>query len=195
MKKPLAAAAIGMVATLAVPAIAFAHVVVTPHQAGVGQELVFSVSVPNERRVAVRSIKLEVPKGVEEVTPTVTPGWTIATVSSGGTITAITWMGTIPVGQREDFSFGAQVPATATQLDWKAYQTYADGTVVHWDQTPAGSDDAKGTAGPYSVTQVVDDLGLDAPNSVGADKNTLALVFSAGALALSAGGLFIRRRR
>ncbi len=50
-------------------------------------------------------------------------------------MSAVTWSGTIPVGQREDFSFGAQVPGTAMQLDWKAYQTYTDGTVVHWTKS------------------------------------------------------------
>ncbi|MEJ0073383.1 MAG: DUF1775 domain-containing protein [Candidatus Saccharibacteria bacterium] len=58
---------------LALPAVAFAHVIVTPSQAGVGQELVFNVSVPNERESDVTSVKLNIPKGVGEVTPTVIP--------------------------------------------------------------------------------------------------------------------------
>jgi hypothetical protein len=44
------------------------------------------------------------------------------------------WMnGSIPVGQRDDFVFSAQAPADESTLVWKAYQTYADGTVVAWD--------------------------------------------------------------
>ena len=196
MKKQMITSGMAALAILALPAVAFAHVIVTPNQAGVGEELVFNVSVPNERNVAVSSVKLDIPKGVDEVTPTMIPGFTITTTGSTDNITSITWSGSIPVGQREGFSFGAQVPATATQLDWKAYQTYADGTIVHWDQKPAGSDDAVGTAGPYSVTKVVNDLSSTASSTgtASSSRETLALVFSVAALVLSIGGLFLRRR-
>jgi len=195
MKKLLTSTITGVAIAFALPAVAFAHVIVTPNQAGVGQELVFNVSVPNERSVPVSSVKLDIPSGVDEVTPTMVPGFTISTTGSTDTVTSITWTGSIPVGQREDFSFGAQVPAKATQLDWKAYQTYADGTVVHWDQKPAGSDDAVGTAGPYSITKVVNDLSSTSTTSStgSSSKDTLALVFSIAALVLSIGGLFLRR--
>ena len=195
MKKVLAHIALTFGLVFALPAVAFAHVIVTPNQAGIGQELVFNVSVPNERTVDVTNVKLVIPKGVSDVSPTVIPGWTITTQSSNNNVTAINWSGNIPVGQREDFSFGAQVPASPTQLDWKAYQTYADGTVVHWDQHPSGSDDAVGTAGPYSVTNVVNDLNSNDTNSNNSNRATVALVFSVAALALSIGGLFIRRKR
>jgi uncharacterized protein YcnI len=195
MKRVLVSSVAGVAVALALPAVAFAHVIVTPNQAGIGEELVFNVSAPNERSVPVSSVKLDIPKGVDEVTPTMIPGFTIATTGSTDDVTSVTWTGSIPVGQREDFSFGAQVPATATQLDWKAYQTYADGTVVHWDQKPTGSDDAVGTAGPYSVTKVVNDLTSSTTSTSGSNKDTLALVFSVAALALSIGGLFLRRGR
>ena len=122
MKKRMIISTVATIGILALPALASAHVIVTPGQAGVAQELVFNVSVPNERSVAVTSVQLDIPKGVDEVTPTVTPGWMITT-AGGNDVTTITWTGAIPVGQREDFSFGAQAPASATQPDWKAYQT------------------------------------------------------------------------
>lgn len=179
---------------LLLPAVAVAHVVVTPSRAGIGEELVFTVSVPNERNVPVTSVKLDIPNGVEGVTPTMAPGFTISVTGSTNTTTSITWTGSIPVGQREDLSFGAQVPARATQLDWKAYQTYGDGTVVHWDQKPTGNDDATGTAGPYSVTAIVNDLSSPSNTPTGnSSKTTLALVVSTTALLLSIGGLFLRR--
>ena len=195
MRRLLTGTVITITMILAVPAVAFAHVIVTPNQAGVGEELVFNVSVPNERGVAVNSVKLDIPNGVSNVTPTVIPGWSINTDGSTDNVTAITWTGTIPVGQREDFSFGAQVPANATQLDWKAYQTYADGTVVHWDQKPAGSDDATGNAGPYSVTKVINDLTSSGTTTKSSSTDSLALVFSIAALILSLGSLFLRRSK
>jgi uncharacterized protein YcnI len=181
---------------LTVPVLASAHVVVTPDQAGIGQALTFNVSVPNERQTPVVNLKLDIPKGITEVTPTVKPGWTITTTKDGNDITVITWSdGSIPVEQRDDFSFSAQVPGSPTELDWKAYQTYGDGTIVHWDQKPAGSDDSKGTAGPYSVTQVVDDLSKPATDSDthATQLSIIALVLSVLAIAI-AGYTVLKRR-
>jgi uncharacterized protein YcnI len=196
--KRLIISIIASVSTIAlIPVAAFAHVVVTPNQADVGQELVFNVSVPNERDTIVTTIKLDIPKGVTEVTPTVLPGWTIVTTGSGDNVTTITWSGTIPIGQREDFSFGAQAPGSATQLDWKAYQTYGDGTIVHWDQTPAGSDDATGNAGPYSVTKVVNDLTSTTATTSSNNDNTpiLAIVISIFAVLLSIMSLLTKKKK
>jgi uncharacterized protein YcnI len=185
-----------------VPAIASAHVIVTPNTAGVGQELVFNVSCPNEQQTPITKLTLDMPKGVSEVVPTEKDGWTITTTSNNSTsdpeITTITWTGTtstIPVGQREDFGFGAQVPGTATTLDWKAYQTYADGTIVHWDQTPNGkSDDSVGEAGPYSVTKVTDDLvASTTPATAKSSSNTLPLIISIVALLVGIYGLLRKK--
>jgi len=182
-----------LLATVLLPTAAFAHVVVTPDQTGVGARTAFVVGVPNEKDVAVTGVKLLVPKGVENVQPNVTAGWKITVVHDGDNVSSITWKGTIPAGQRADFDFKAQAPARASELHWKAYQTYADGTVVRWDQNPTAAD--KDNAGPYSITKVVDDLdGRAAPPSAG-NQNTLALAFSIAAVLLSVGGLFLRRRR
>jgi uncharacterized protein YcnI len=183
---------------LLMPAVAFAHVVVTPRQAGIGQHLTFTVGVPNERQSAVVNVMVRIPSGVTDVTPTTKDGWTIDTTKSGGSateITSIVWSGgTIPVGQRQDFSFSAQVPAEATDLNWSAYQTYEDGTVVHWDQKPNGSDDSKGNAGPYSVTHVVNDLQGGGSGSTKSGSNTAALILSIIALAVSLGSILLRKK-
>lgn len=176
---------------LITPAIAFAHVVVTPSQVGVGQRSVFNISVPNERQSAVTAVKVAIPAGVSDVMPTAKEGWTITTAKSDGQdpeTTWITWTGNLPEGQRQDFTFSAQAPNKATELNWKAYQTYADGTEVHWDQPPTddhGDDDAA-TAGPFSVTKVVNDLNSSSSDtSDGSTRTTLALILSIAALALS----------
>jgi uncharacterized protein YcnI len=163
---------------LLVPALASAHVIVTPSQAGIGQELVFNVSSPNEQQTPIIQVTLDIPSGISDVVPTQKDGWAINTTAS-----SITWSGgQIPVGQRADFSFGAQVPGQPVTLDWKAYQTYADGTVVHWDQQPNGkSDDASGNAGPFSVTKVVNDLTPTTSSS----SNTLPLAIACLALVIS----------
>lgn len=200
MKKLLASATLSVVIVLAVPAITFAHVVVTPVKAGIGASALFTVSVPNEKQVAVTSVLLDIPKGVQDVQPDTIAGWSIATTQdSSGNIASITWTGNIPVGEREDLPFKAQTPASAGSLDWKAYQTYADGTVVRWDQKPTANekDDDSGSVGPYSVTKVVNDLNSPAPATTNptSNKDTLALLFSVAAVVLSVGGLFLQPRK
>jgi uncharacterized protein YcnI len=182
-------------AVLSSTALASAHVVVAPAQANVGQELVFSVSSPNEQQTAMVSLKLDVPKGITGVVPTAKVGWTITTDGIGDDVRSITWSaGELPVAQRDDFSFSAQVPAKASQVAWKAYQTYADGTVMHWDQQPAGSDDATGLAGPYSVTKVVNDL-ASAPVAKTTQPNIIVpVIFSLGAVGISIAGVLSRRK-
>jgi uncharacterized protein YcnI len=199
-KKLLTGTITSLVAVVLMPAVAFAHVVVTPNKVGVGSELTFNISVPNEQQTPIVNVKLDIPDGVSEVIPTAKDGWTIDTTTNGDAkdpeVTAITWSaGTIPVGQRDDFSFSAQVPAKATSLDWKAYQTYADGTVVHWDQKPAGSDDSTGNAGPYSVTTVVNDLNASstATTKTSSSNANIALVLSLVALVLGATALLHKK--
>ncbi|HEX8182924.1 MAG TPA: DUF1775 domain-containing protein [Candidatus Saccharimonadales bacterium] len=150
----LSTATAGLLVALTLPSAVFAHIVVTPNEAVVGARTTFSMSVPNEKDVAVTELKLSIPDGIKEVQPTVHPGWTITTTED-----AITWSGgEIPAGQRDDFTFRTQAPAQRTNLVWKAYQTYADGTTVAWDQKPTNTETEGETTGPYSTTNIVNDL-------------------------------------
>jgi uncharacterized protein YcnI len=184
---------------LVIPVAASAHVVVTPGNANIGKEIVFTVSVPNEQQTAVTNFKLQIPDGVASVIPTTKDGWTIDATNTGSgndsKTTSLSWNGgQIPVGQRQEFSFSAQVPSKATELDWKAYQTYADGTVVHWDQKPAGTDDASGNAGPYSITKVIDDL--SAPSQTkNSNGSSLSLVLGLIAIIVSVGGILFHKKK
>lgn len=139
---------------------ASAHVVVRPAEAVTSGFVTFTVSVPNERETATVALRLDLPEGLENVLPTVKPGWTITTSTEGGA--SITWSaGSIPAGFRDDFTFSAKVPAEAGELRWNAYQTYADGVEVAWDKTedeqPKTAEGAPdySVSGPFSVTKVV----------------------------------------
>jgi periplasmic copper chaperone A len=134
------------------------------------------------------------PDGLKDIMPTVTPGWTITTSGS-----EIDWTGgSIPSGQRADFTFRAQVPASPTTLKWKAYQTYSDGSVVSWDQDPVPGHEEDDSMTPYSQTTVINDLTpsptpeTQSSNSSASTAETFAIV----ALALSAVslGIVIRKR-
>ena len=156
--------------TLALSSTAMAHVTVKPSEALTASYQTFLVSVPNEKSIPTTSIKVVIPSGVQSVTPTQKAGWQVTTDKTGtgedATVTAITWSGgTINQGTRDEFSFSAKLPDQATELQWKAYQTYSDGTVVSWDK--AGSDDRSHdsedeNSGPLSVTNVVTETGATA---------------------------------
>ena len=165
--KKVATAIVGAgIFALSSAGIAAAHVTVKPSDLKTGAFQTFTVGVPNERTTPTTTVKLEIPENLEYVTPTVKPGWTIKTDTHGEgeekMITAITWTGgQVGVGFRDEFTFSAKVPAQPTEIKWKAYQTYQDGTLVSWDQQPTSEDKEGGTTGPFSVTKVTAETDQD----------------------------------
>lgn len=162
-KKVSVIASVLVFAVIAVPASVFAHVTVKPAEVATAARQTFNVSVPNESDTAeVVGVRLIVPEGLKSARPNAKPGWKVELKKEGegesAKVTEINWTttgGTIPVGLRDDFFFGAQAPAEATEMQWKAYETYSDGKIVAWDQAPKEGDE---TIKPYSVTKVVKDL-------------------------------------
>lgn len=187
MKKRIVSFVIGLGSVLIIATPVFAHVVVTPKEVGIAKSQVFDVSVPTEKDIPTVALKLLIPKGVEEVTPNVKPGWTIHVVKNGDTVTEIDWTdGSIPAGQRDDFFFKAQAPAISTTLKWKAYQTYSDGSVVRWDQTLAPDSKKSSESTPYSTTQVINDLtASQSPSQQNSNFPILSFVISIIALVFS----------
>jgi uncharacterized protein YcnI len=149
-----------MVLTVSSSSSVLAHVVVSPKQVETAGFQTFTISVPNEKDSANTTVKLTMPSGLNYVTPTIKAGWHIAINrnNADNSVTEITWSGgTIAAGFRDEFTFSAQVPSKPTELAWKAYQTYADGTVVSWDTTSkeTNHDSRDGNTGPASNTKVV----------------------------------------
>lgn len=179
---------------------AFAHVIVTPHQVGIAATQVFDVNVPNEKNNPTVAIKLMIPSGLQDVVPNAKAGWEINVEKKNGAVIAIDWTnGSIPPNERDDFYFSAQVPPKQATLMWKAYQTYAEGTIVSWDVDPAklenltdAQQDAladKQNKGEYSITQVIDDLAASTNMKVSVDSASqnaqLAVMISIVALLFS----------
>jgi uncharacterized protein YcnI len=168
----ISASLLAVAVSLAATGTAAAHVVVRPAEVETAAFQTFTVSAPNEKPVAYTAIRVDIPAGLKHVTPTVKQGWQATVVKEGegeaAVVKSITWNGSqVAAGFRDDFSFSAQVPATAADLQWKAYQTYADGVTVTWDRTEAqqpkkadGSPDFS-VSGPFSATKVVAQTGAD----------------------------------
>lgn len=201
MKKYILSFVLAVLVLTSLPSVVFAHVAVKPNQVGVGAFQTFTIGVPNEKGIATTKVRLVIPEGLEHVSPNIKSGWKIDIVHdetdemamaqdpaahSEHKVKEIIWTGNIPSGFREDLVFSAKAPAEATTLNWKAYQTYADGSVVSWELTPDMEQpkDAKGNPdyskfGPASSTKVVNDLvqeNADNKDDAKQSSNTVAIV-------------------
>ncbi len=192
----------------------FAHVVVKPDTVGIASYQTYTVGVPNEKEVPVTGLRLIIPEGLQSVTPNVKQGWTITLKKeeSGedSKVTEISWTGgAIPPGQRDDFLFSAKAPVQETTLQWKAYQTYKDGTIVSWDQAPVTNqtDEEREEAekkglGPYSQTKIVNDLASKTQTNTNEDalmqqanRANKAIFFSAIAILLGGASMWMQMKR
>ncbi|MEW9699750.1 YcnI family protein [Paenibacillus sp. SI8] len=132
--------------------IASAHVVVYPKETTQGTYEKFTVRVPSEKDQP--TVKVEVKFALDSVAISrfePKAGWTYELAKdTSGKITGVTWKATgdgLSSTEFGDFNMQGKVADTATQIQWKAYQTYKDGSIVEW----VG---AEGSDKPASVTTV-----------------------------------------
>lgn len=203
----LGAVALSTYMMLAVSAPAWAHVVVSPEEVTAGDYETLTVSVPTEKEVPTTEVRVEVPDGFTLSGVQPVPGWEYAFEEEGGLVTAVTWSGG-EIGPREfqQFLIQAQAPEEPGEYQWKAFQTYADGSVVEWTGPPDAEE-------PASVVEVVSGgseghvrEGGEATSNhegttAGADSDTLATTGGTGPLVyaglgvgvLALGALLARR--
>ncbi|GMK41075.1 hypothetical protein PCCS19_41310 [Paenibacillus sp. CCS19] len=150
--KKFAVAATMAVSMLAFSGIASAHVTVQPTQVQAGTYQVLAVRVPSEEKdINTVKIKVNVPAEINVSRVEPKPGWKYELErSADNVITSIIWTAEgsgLAATEFTDFRVSGKVAEDATQLVWKAYQTYSDGQVVEW----VGGD---GADKPASVTTV-----------------------------------------
>jgi|HigsolmetaAR206D_1030411.scaffolds.fasta_scaffold01043_9 uncharacterized protein YcnI len=146
-------AVLTLAASLAAAGTASAHVTVLPAETKQGAYEVFTVRVPTEKEAATVKLEVRFPEGITVSRVQPVPGWTYAFAANGdGSYTGITWTavdGGLKEGEFGEFRLQGQVDEDAgSSLAWKAYQTYADGSVVEW-VGGAGTDE------PAPVTKVL----------------------------------------
>ncbi|MET0701235.1 MAG: YcnI family protein [Mycobacterium sp.] len=123
-------------------AAAQAHVHVDADDPVRGTTTIVTFQVPNESSTGSSTTELRVAlPDVASASADVMPGWTVKLDKdvAAGTVRAVTWTATpgagIPPDQFELFQLLVTLP-DADSASFPATQTYADGTVVQWDQKP-----------------------------------------------------------
>jgi uncharacterized protein YcnI len=196
---------LGGIVALVFGASVSAHVVVKPAEAVAAGFQIFTIGVPNEKDIPTTSIKLVIPDGIKYVLPTQKEGWQIdiekEDAGPDAPVRSITWSGNeIKAGFRDEFTFSGQVSERATELQWRAYQTYSDSTLVSWDND--GRESENENSGPFSVTKVVADTATDGSirkaDEVAADaKNSANMALYAGIAGVVVGlaGVYLGTRK
>ncbi len=193
---------------------ASAHVTVWPKETTASSYERYTVRVPVEKDSNTVKVRLEFPAGVKVGTVLPVPGWTYEwEKDADGRFKSITWTATaggIKPHEFMEFGLSAKNPADPGTLTWKAYQTYADGTVVEWtgaagSETPAptvtvkkGTGEADDHHAAENKAEAHQDAGQTAAHPAEQSTststgNTLPLVLSGLALLASLISLFRKK--
>lgn len=151
-KKLMLNAGIMLIGSMLLAGIASAHVTVYPKESTQGSYEKFTVRVPSEKDIPTVKVEVKFPMDAVSVSRfEPKAGWTYELAKdTAGKITGVTWKATgdgLASTEFGEFNMQGKVADAATEIVWKAYQTYKDGSVVEW----VG---ANGSDKPASVTTV-----------------------------------------
>jgi uncharacterized protein len=213
--KKTRAALLAATGTLALPAIAAAHVTVHPNVIPEGAYAVLDVRVPNETDDAnTTKVSVQLPPGIASLSTTPVAGWKATLTKTklatpiktddgeiDEQVSRVDFTGTLPPGQFVEFPLSIGVPGKdGDTLTFKALQSYDDGEVVRWigppgDEHPAPTihisapggviEDSAGDGAPAAATIIRKESG-------GKGLAIAALIL--GALGLAVGGVSLTTR-
>jgi len=126
---------IALVALLALPATAQAHVELTPDVVAPGGDALFTVKSPNESTdQALTGLRLTIPASIVVEGAADTAGFTTQVVrDQTKRVATLSWQGgSVPPGGLALFQFAASVPDTTGEVRLTATQTFADGSTKLW---------------------------------------------------------------
>jgi uncharacterized protein YcnI len=117
--------------------MASAHVTIGPKETSQGAYQMFTVKVPSEKEdVSTTKIQVLIPEDVTISRFEPKPGWTYEIQKDGSDkITSVTWTTEgegLTATEFGQFNMNGKVGDKATEIIWKAIQTYSDGSVVEW---------------------------------------------------------------
>ncbi|KQY35534.1 nuclear export factor GLE1 [Caulobacter sp. Root487D2Y] len=133
MKAPL----IILLALLAAPVPALAHVVAAPGEAKAGSYSAIAFRVGHACAAGDTTLKLrvEIPDAVVSARPQPKPGWTIDIEKDGEKATAVTWTGRLPDDQFDDFALLMKLPSQPGNLVFPVIQSCEKGE-SQWTEIP-----------------------------------------------------------
>jgi uncharacterized protein YcnI len=204
---------VALLAAGAFPAAAQAHIQVSPSTVAPGDSAKFTVLVPGERDSETVKVELQMPRGLLPFSYADPAGWKRSLVKAGdGSVERVVWTGRAPSDGFVEFSFLAGTPDKPGELEFKALQTYADGTVVRWIGAPdsdnpaavvkvdagaskqnAGGESGSGAAAPAATATAP--APVAAAPAGGGSSNTLPIILGAAGLALGLIALLVALRR
>jgi uncharacterized protein YcnI len=221
MNRLIRLTALTVLAIVALPAVASAHVTLQPNEAPAGEFVRLDVRVPNERDDAsTKRVDVKFPPGFIFVSHEPVPGWNARLkmaklekpIEAFGeehseqvdTITFITKGKGVQPGEFQDFGLSVALPDTAGKtLTFKAVQQYSSGEVVRW----IGAPDSDEPAPQVKLTAAAEQTGAasaptpaPAPSDSGGDEggtdtlSVIALIVGALGLAVGAAAVVMARR-
>lgn len=137
-----------VVAMLVLPAVAHAHVSITPRASTHGATEKYTVRIPSEGKVATVAADMDVPEGVIVEVLQSPMGWKHEVKRADDRIVSIIWHVNVPPGEFVDVAFVARNPRQGARIVWGLRQRFADGTSENWTV------DQKGQTRPTAVTQL-----------------------------------------
>lgn len=114
-----------ILALVALPGAAFAHVTATPNvvETGARPQVSFRVGHGCEG-AATTALRIDIPAGVEEARPRALAGWKLEIAKDkDGHATAVTWRGRLPDDQFEAFEISFRAPDKEAKLTFAALQS------------------------------------------------------------------------
>ncbi|MFO7690472.1 MAG: YcnI family protein [Cryobacterium sp.] len=145
----------GVVLALAAPLGASAHVSVLPDSTAAGAYTVLTFSNAHGCEGSpTTGITIDIPKGIDSVSPTINPGWTAAKVMNADRVGQVTYTAETPLqdGFRTTFALSLQLPADAEgeTLEFPVLQSCAEGE-TDWNQTAVDGEAEPDLPAPFIV--------------------------------------------
>ncbi|XID93232.1 YcnI family protein [Paenibacillaceae bacterium WGS1546] len=162
---------LALLATFGFAGLAGAHVTVQPSSVPAGSYQVFTVRVPSEKEAATTQVKVAIPDQATISRFEPKPDWSYEVErNADNKIVSVTWTATgdgIGATEFGEFRMQGRVADDASELTWRAYQTYSDGDVVEWTGAPDADT-------PASVTAVTAATGNSGGHGVSGDASAAA---------------------
>jgi uncharacterized protein YcnI len=136
-------------AVAAAPALAHAHVAASPGAAPAGSyaAVAFRVGHSCGAGLTTTSVRIELPEGLGSARPQPKTGWTLAIERDGDRVAAVTWTGSLPDEQFDDFSILLNLPKTPGVLYFPALQGCGDAQ-SQWTEIPDAAGEALSRPAP-----------------------------------------------